>query len=123
MPDCQDRFCILRGEACDDRFKYLEQNLTLQLSANEKAVLTAKGEMERRLEGMNEFRAQLNSQAGTFLERKAYESEHRLLQKEVDMLREWKAKSDGATSWSNVIAVAALIISFIFATLHFITKL
>ena len=43
-----------------------EKIVNIQLSAIEKALGVASREMERRLEGMNEFREQLSKQASTF---------------------------------------------------------
>lgn len=47
----------------DDR----EKTVNIQLVAMEKALSIAAREMERRLEGMNEFREQLSKQAATFI--------------------------------------------------------
>ena len=119
MADCQDRFCILRGEHCDDRFDYLEKNLLLQLTANERALLVAKSDMERRLEGMNEFRAQLTTQANSFISRIHYDVEYKSLLSEITFLREWKSRCEGATSWSNIIAFVAVGLSALAMILHF----
>jgi hypothetical protein len=118
MPECQDRLCLLREEACNNRFKYLEKTITLQSLSDEKAVSVARKEMDRRLDGMNEFREQLQSQATTFIEKKYYDMEHKLLRSEIDGLREWRSRCEGQTSWANVIAIAAIIISAFVGILH-----
>ena len=43
--------------------------LDLRFAASDRAIEAAKEDMDRRLQGMNEFRAQLSSQASTFISR------------------------------------------------------
>ena len=50
------------------------------------ALLKAEATMNLRLEGMNEFRAQLNQQQGTFVTRTEFEAAMRPLQKFNDRL-------------------------------------
>ena len=45
----------------------------------EKSTNLAKEDMERRLEGMNEFRTQLKDQTATFINRGEYDTKHQLL--------------------------------------------
>jgi hypothetical protein len=122
MPDCQDKFCVLRGESCDQRFAWLEKNLVLQLTANERAIGLAKDDLERRLEGMNRFREELQHQAATFLPRAYFEVEHKYLQKQIEDLVQWKSRSEGRASWSNLVAIVALGASIMFGVLHLLTK-
>jgi anti-sigma-K factor RskA len=44
-----------------------EKTINIQLASMDKALGIATREMERRLEGMNEFREQLSKQAATFI--------------------------------------------------------
>src|ERR1035437_4134502 len=55
----------------DARFLGVETQLNIKISSLEKATTVAAGLMEKRLESMNEFRAQLKDQAATFVDRKS----------------------------------------------------
>lgn len=46
-----------------------EERIQSAMAASEKAIIKAEVAMEKRMEGMNEFRAQLKDQAGTFVTR------------------------------------------------------
>ena len=99
----------------------LESKASAALSAQDRAVLVAQGEMNRRLDSMNEFRGQLKDQTATFVTRAVYEaqvlrhddehkaldkkiaeglstevyrSEHASLSKRVDELIQWKAERE-----------------------------
>ena len=47
------------------------------------AISTARAEMNRRLEGMNEFRAQISAAENKYLNRNEWETAHRLLEQQV----------------------------------------
>ena len=81
----------------------------------ETAVKVAKNEMDRRLEAMNEFRAQLDKQAAQFMPRKEIEI---LTIRNSDKIRDLEVsmgKISGASKWSDhlvqVIIGLAVIIS------------
>jgi predicted sugar kinase len=78
----------------DARFKGLEDQLNFKISSLDKATTVAAGLMEKRLESMNEFRAQLKDQAGTFVPRLEYESQQHRVDEDVRVLRETKASSE-----------------------------
>ena len=78
----------------DARFASLESQLNIKISSLEKATTVAAGLMEKRLESMNEFRAQLKDQAGTFVPRSEYENQQHRLDEDVRILRETKASSE-----------------------------
>jgi len=72
--------------------------------------------MEKRLEGMNEFRDQLRDQASRFITRDEMTSKFDALTKEVDELRLSKATLEGKANQSSVnlsllIAVLGLILA------------
>ena len=132
--DDQPSRCAERKEYCDKRLDDLRRYVCAQFTAIEKAaalaagelekdVTLARAEMERRLEGMNEFRAQLEKQASTFMSRDYYDSEHRSLFNEVRLLREWKSQTEGAKGWSNILAAAAVLISLAVGILHFFSTM
>jgi hypothetical protein len=118
----------------------LEKEIHNKWAANAEALTTAATEMNRRLESMNEFRAQLTAQASTFLPRERfdetteahrieherlgkalaaclpqdlYRSEHGELVKKVEGLTTWKSTREGAASKSNLIAIVAVVITVI----------
>lgn len=84
----------------EKRIAALEHQFQRELEANATAVNKAEADMTRRLEGMNEFRHQLNSQASTFvtkdelqIARDAVLSEIKNLRTIVDdrVAAQWKA--------------------------------
>ena len=78
----------------DARFAGLENQLNIKISSLEKATTVAAGLMEKRLESMNEFRAQLKDQAGTFVPRNEYDNQQHRLNEDVRILRETRASSE-----------------------------
>ena len=60
-------------EHCKDKFIDVYNTMEILVEGQNKSIKTAKVEMDRRLEGMNEFRAQLEKQTGTFVDRKEME--------------------------------------------------
>ena len=70
--------------------------------------------MEKRLESMNEFRAQLKDQTATFLTRDMYESRHQALQAQLDNLRDrvnaYENKGQGIKmSWLAMVGIVAFL--------------
>ncbi len=55
----------------DERFRTLE-----------KSTDTAKNEIDRRLESMNEFRQQLNRQSGTFITKETFDAKFTTIEKD-----------------------------------------
>jgi len=117
--NCRNDFCDQRAEACDTRFVYLEKMSCVKADAVERALSVAKEEMNRRLEGMNGFRKQLEKQTNSFVDKGYYDLEHRNLRAELDLLREWKQIQVGKSSTTNLLAAVSMLLSFIVAVLHF----
>ena len=65
---------------------HLEQKMNITNSKNDEALRSAKDEMNRRLEGMNEFRNQLEKQAGTFISRDEYTAAEKLVNAKIDSI-------------------------------------
>ncbi len=85
-----------------------------KIEALEKATTLAKETMERRLEGMNEFRDALKDQNTTFITRAEYEN----LCKEVQELRESRAELSGKADQKSVnttfiIAILGVVTAFV----------
>ena len=90
-----------------------EHELTTQ------AITKADTALEKRLEGMNEFRASLKDQSAAFLTRDVYEVQHADLARRVDNIAErlqqaerWEAGINGRTiGVSAAIGIAVVIIT------------
>lgn len=88
------------------------------LEAAEKAVIKAEYSSEKRFEAVNEFRAQLADQAGTFVSRVEYAQAVENLKEQVAALRSVSDANVGAvrgqrTQVANVVAFCAMIGMFI----------
>ena len=78
----------------------------------------ARENMERRLEGMNEFRQALKDSNDSFITRQEWQIQITKMEEDIRMLREAKANTEGKASMTSVyvsyiIAAIALIISII----------
>lgn len=73
-------------EHFDQRFKDNSIAIIAALKSQEKAVATANKSLERRFEGVNEFRATLSDQQRTFIPRSEVEVLIRGLDERVDLL-------------------------------------
>jgi hypothetical protein len=94
--------------------EYFEQKIT----SLEKAVGVASQAMDRRLEGMNEFRDSLKDQSEKFVTKDEYIAGHDRVADDIRMLREAKANMEGKASMTSVfiaygIAILSLIIGVI----------
>ncbi|MBV6343791.1 hypothetical protein, partial [Candidatus Magnetobacterium casense] len=69
MTDCPHHSGI------ETALKAICQKMDIRFDAQDKALEKATQEMDRRLEGMNEFRRQLDMQAGTFATRTELKAE------------------------------------------------
>ena len=63
----------------DDRLREFEKRQNIVNKKDRDALREAKREMDRRLEGMNEFRAQLTSQTREFIRREEYQLSEKLI--------------------------------------------
>lgn len=107
-------------KALDAAFVAAEKAVATALSSAEKAVTKAETAAERRFESVNEFRAQLNDQAGTFMPRTEYQAKHEALEKQVDELTHRIARSEGSSSGKNamygwIVAAVGLVVAVIVA--------
>lgn len=98
----------------------LREYMESLLERQEKALVTAKAEMDRRLEGMNEIRKQLQDQAMTFQTREKYEVEMRHIQQRISAIEEWRARHDGMASRQQIYGVVAIVISALAVLAHFV---
>ena len=107
-------------EFFNHRFDELEQRLDIRQKSNENSLDIASDELNRRLEGMNEFRKSLTDQTNTFLTREIWDREHRNLSEKIDQITLWRASLEGARSRANIISMVAVVISLLASLLHFV---
>ena len=94
----------------------LKEHLEVRITALEKATQVAKTEMDRRLEGMNEFRSQLDKQTRTFVDKEYFNHCNESLDRRIKDLEVHKGKMEGKADQSSlqtttVLAIAALALS------------
>jgi hypothetical protein len=87
----------------------------IRFESQDKALNLARESLEKRLEGMNEFRQAIKDQQSTFLTHNEYNAKHDLLQTQVDQLRLKGAELSGKADQKSVTIV--MIFSLISATL------
>lgn len=92
------------------------KKIDLRFDANEKAIDLARRDMERRLEGMNEFREQLTNQATTFLSRTEAQLQIEKLITRIVLLEKALNYREGTHHWSDYIITAIIAGSIILLT-------
>ena len=92
----------------ESELKALCAKMNIRFESNEKQIELAKQEMERRLEGMNEFRAQLSNQAGTFLSRTEAQLQLEKLITRIVLLEKSVNFREGSRHWSDYILTAVI---------------
>ena len=98
----------------------LREHFESRLVAVEKATDRASSQLEKRLEGMNEFRGQLRDQAETFLPRSEYVLMHDRLVGEVRTLSDYRVKMDSKADQKTVtFATGIAVLSAILAMCAF----
>ena len=101
----------------------LKEHFESRIVALEKATTIAAINMEKRLDGMNEFRSQLKDQASTFISRNEYTVMMEKLQQDIKTLQISKANLEGKASQQSVlIAYLISIISLCIALISFFGK-
>ena len=100
-----------------------KENLTsVKLEAMEKALQVAYREMERRIEGMNEFRAQLSSQGSTFFTKNEHELFKTSIEFRITAIEKTLFYKEGAGKWTSHI-ITVLIALAIFIMSHYLFKI
>lgn len=105
----------------------LKEYFNIRVDAIEKSIEVAHEEMNRRLEGMNEFRKQLDRQSDDFFSRSEHELFRRKVEEDIQGLREFRSEMRGKASQSSVIlstllAVGGLLLASISIVLGFFGK-
>lgn len=104
----------------------LKEYMDARLEDQQQAVIVATAANEKRLDAVNEFRAQLNDQALSFLTRNEYAPQHQALAKRIDDLTDrfniTTGKSSGMnSSWlllTGAVGLGAGIIAIIYYVSH-----
>ena len=99
----------------------MERQVNTQIISLKDATTLAKFEMDKRLEGMNEFRNQLKDQSSMFYTKSEHEQFGKRIEDDIRSLRESRASLEGKASQNSVlIAYAITGISMIISIiLHF----
>lgn len=92
-----------------------------RLAAIDKAMNTAKIEMERRLESMNEFRAQLSKQAASFVNRETIDIKLEKMQEDIDDVKQCTSVSSGSDKWRDHLVTVGISLG-VFLLAHFLFK-
>lgn len=102
----------------------LREHFDLQVSSLEKATVLAAHSMEKRLEGMNEFREQLKDQASRFIVREEFTVVVENIQKDLRSLLHSKALIEGKASRNSVVIVLGLsLLGIIIAAFGFLLEI
>ena len=86
--------------------------MQIQMEMIDKSIGIAKSEMDRRLEGMNEFRNQLSAQAQTFISKREVELMIEKIDGRIGYLERRGNVTEGSKVWSNHI-ITVLISVFV----------
>lgn len=107
-------------EYLERRITDSEKNFETRIQALEKATTLAAMGMEKRLEGMNEFRASLKDQAATFATNTAVDMRLDTVKADVRIIQNWIAEQKGKASLTSVIIFGFIaVVSFILTVLKF----
>jgi hypothetical protein len=92
----------------------LKEHIERRLESVEQATTLAARALEKRLEGMNEFREALKNQSATFVTRAELTVQVAKCESDIRMLREYKASLEGKASqlYVTITLVIALVSMF-----------
>lgn len=107
-------------EYLESKLAEMDRRYEVQSKLQDQALTLAKKELEHRLQGMNEFRAQLERQTGTFYTREKAEADMAVVKSQIAGFETWKAAHDGRAVTAHGVSIIALIISIVFGILHFL---
>jgi hypothetical protein len=98
-----------------------KEQVNIKFDAINKEITLAKEDMERRLSEMNQFRAQLSAQAGTFATRHELKVEAEKLDLKLGPLLNQANFRSGSKHWSDHI-LTVLIATAVMLFVHFVFK-
>jgi restriction endonuclease len=85
----------------EEKIKGMDRELALHVKSLKEATSVARSELERRLEGMNEFREQLNSQAATFMSRQEIGALFEKVELKTNILEKMSNQRKGSKQWTD----------------------
>ena len=96
--------------------------LTIAQEANSKALDIASKEIDRRLEGMNELRAQISTERGLYVLRESYDEQHAALRDAIDarlkILENNRSNMEGRM-WAIGAIISMLVVALNLAMYYF----
>jgi len=99
-------------EFVDKTIGYIDRIICLKWESSEQALKLARQDLERRLEGMNEFRAQLEKQTQTFVTKSEYNIVRDRIEKDLKSIQLEMARK-GAVNVALLLAVLSFLVSII----------
>jgi len=116
-------FTVSLEKYFDSKFAYLEKWIAEKFTAVEKSTESSRVSMEKRLEGMNEFRDTLRDQASQFVTRNTLDAQLTNISKDLQLLKENKANIEGKASMTSFyISIGIAVLSFILAGIKLFIK-
>ena len=93
-----------------------------RIESLERATRTASDQMDKRLEGMNEFRETLREQAATFVTRTELEARKEMVDRELKALEKYKNQMEGKASQLQAnISLAFSLVALVLAIVKLVT--
>lgn len=104
----------------DIQFRLMQEEIDRRFIAELRAIEAAAVAMERRLDGMNEFRGQLSDTISRFESREYAESQREALRERIEKVESEQSKARGRISaYAVIVAVAGVLLAvFGFAFEH-----
>ena len=102
---------FLTNEALAERLMALEKLCETQFKNADQAIDLASRMMEKRLDGMNEFREALREQSTKMLTRSEYEIGHDRVVYDIKILMKSRAEMEGKASQQALLLVLAVALS------------
>ena len=99
-----DNDTISLKEYFNTRLTEQESQFNIKIAALEKATTIAAAQMEKRLEGQNEFRGQLKDQVATFVTKNDHDSINERLFSDIKSLQEAKSQYIGRSEHDNMLS-------------------
>ena len=115
-----ERYCSAHSGVCR-KIDAIKEQVELRFTALEKAISATKYDLDIRLEAMNEFRAQLDRQANTFVPRQEIDVTLKRVEDKVDNLKNRSSERKGEIKWLDHI-ITVLIGLFVILAVWIITK-
>jgi hypothetical protein len=104
------KFCLDHSGVCG-KVESIQKEIDLRFVALDRAIASTKEDLNIRLRAMNEFRAQLDRQANTFVPRSEIFLMNKGLEKKVDLLLTRSSERVGSTKWTDRLFQAIMVVA------------